>query len=68
MERVPRSRRRERTPDESATGFVLRATARGALVLQTENARRMMQRLARFAPGDERRRKGSEEEAAPAEP
>jgi hypothetical protein len=41
---------------ESAGGFALRATGRGALVLQTENARRMMQRVGRFkrdapAPG-----------------
>jgi hypothetical protein len=36
-------------------GLELRATHRGALVLQTENARRMMRRLRRFkaaAPGD----------------
>jgi hypothetical protein len=29
----------------SVTGTVLRSTTRGALVLETENARRMMQRL-----------------------
>jgi hypothetical protein len=34
---------------EDADGFALRVTARGALVLQTENARRMMHRLGRFA-------------------
>jgi hypothetical protein len=36
--------RATRNPD----GLELRATHRGALVLQTENARRMMRRLRRF--------------------
>jgi hypothetical protein len=36
--------RANRNPD----GLELRATHRGALVLQTENARRMMRRLRRF--------------------
>ena len=35
----------ERRAREDISGPVLRATRRGALVLQTENARRMMQRL-----------------------
>jgi hypothetical protein len=38
---------------EGAAGFALRATGRGALVLQTENARRMMRRVGRFAPRPE---------------
>jgi hypothetical protein len=38
---------------ESASGLVVRATRRGALVLETENARRMMRRLAQLRPGQE---------------
>jgi hypothetical protein len=35
--------------DDDDGGFRLQVTPRGALVLQTENARRMMRRLGRFA-------------------
>ncbi|HEX8854472.1 MAG TPA: hypothetical protein VF752_02650 [Thermoleophilaceae bacterium] len=38
----------ERLPEDD-DGFRLHVTPRGALVLQTENARRMMRRLGRFA-------------------
>jgi hypothetical protein len=35
---------------ESASGTVMRATRRGALVLETENARRMMRRFRALKP------------------
>jgi hypothetical protein len=35
---------------ETASGTVLKATRRGALVLETENARRMMQRFRKLKP------------------
>lgn len=35
---------------ENASGTVLRATRRGVLVLETENARRMMRRFRALAP------------------
>jgi hypothetical protein len=35
----------------SNPGVVVRATRRGALVLETENARRMMARLRKLRPG-----------------
>ena len=38
---------------EAAGGMVLRATRRGALVLETENARRMMQRFRKLQPEPE---------------
>jgi hypothetical protein len=38
---------------ENASGTVLRATRRGALVLETENARRMMRRFAKLRPDAE---------------
>jgi hypothetical protein len=51
---------------ESAGGLVVRATRRGALVLETENARRMMRRFAKLrGPGSESR---DDPEAAPAQP
>jgi hypothetical protein len=40
-------------PADRSSGVDLRATHRGVLVLQTENARRMMRRLRRFKPGSE---------------
>ncbi|MFL5827841.1 MAG: hypothetical protein ACJ76V_15055 [Thermoleophilaceae bacterium] len=42
----------ERLPEDD-DGFRLQVTPRGALVLQTENARRMMRRLGRFAADPE---------------
>jgi hypothetical protein len=48
---------------ESAGGLVVRATRRGALVLETENARRMRERFASLRPV---REAGPEAGAAPA--
>lgn len=40
---------------ENAGGMVLRATRRGALVLETENARRMMRRFRKLQSGADSR-------------
>jgi len=45
---MDRASRAERTFERD--GLELRATHRGALVLQTDNARRMMRRLRKFKP------------------
>jgi hypothetical protein len=47
---------------EEVTGPVLRATRRGALILETENARRMMRRLRDLRPVPE----GEPDEPGPA--
>jgi len=58
-----REQRGARRALESASGTVLRATRRGALVLETENARRMMRRFRALAPDPD---EGSVEDAGAA--
>jgi hypothetical protein len=57
--------------DLDSNGLVLRATRRGSLVMQTENARRMMRRLQRTKPdtlvGMERQESDQLPEEGPAE-
>jgi hypothetical protein len=52
---------------ESAGGMVLRATRRGALVLETENARRMMRRFSK-RQSDPEPDAPQDPDAAPAQP
>ena len=40
----------KRTAAEASKGLVLKATRRGSLVVETENARRMMRRFAKMRP------------------
>ena len=44
----------EARPLDQGGGVVIRATRHGALVLETENARRMMRRITRLRPVSER--------------
>jgi hypothetical protein len=53
MEADRRQMQGARRANDESSGVDLRATHRGALILQTENARRMMQRLRRFKPAAE---------------
>ena len=52
---------------EGAGGMVLRATRRGALVLETENARRMMRRFSKLHE-DREPETGQDPDAATAPP
>lgn len=52
-----------RRTSSSTSGFVLRATRRGALVLETENARAMMRRFKQLRPKPET---GSSDDVGPA--
>ncbi len=50
MDADPTESAPKRTAVEASKGLVLKATRRGSLVVETENARRMMRRFAKMRP------------------